>query len=263
MIKFQDMKRMLTTAKYIARENGLRGVYSAVRQRIALARQLSLSRNIESVEIDGCIFDIAGLPNLPIKAALLDGTYEGPERAAVARYIRPELPVVELGACLGVVSCITNRLLSNPAAHLVVETNPNVLSHLQRNRATNCCGFEIVNAAIAYGQASVSFIPSADFWGSSLVSVNGGEPVTVKTAQLGDLVSRRKFDSFTLICDIEGYEYDLVRNEAETLRSADTIILETHARIIGEQKTTEMLSALQSLGFRTVQKDTFVYVLRR
>ena len=59
------------------------------------------------------------------------------------------------------------------------------------------------------------------------------------------------------------YEYELVQHEADVLDLADTIILETHARIIGEAKTLEMLDTLKQLGFRTVKRDSFVYVLSR
>jgi FkbM family methyltransferase len=213
--------------------------------------------------LDGCTFDVGRLPNLPIKLALLNKTYEDLERRAVLQYVRPELPVIELGACIGVVSCITNKLLNNPKAHVVVEANPNVLPHLNENRAANRCEFEILNAAIAYDKNSVTFTPSTDFWESSLERKNSSEPVTVETVRLGDIVSQRNFKSFTLICDIEGYEYDLVSHEADVLANADTIILETHARMIGEPKTVELLDTLQQLGFRTVLQDALVYVLRR
>ena len=66
---------------------------------------------------------------------------------------------------------------------------------------------------------------------------------------LRDIVNERKFDSFSLICDIEGYEFDVVLNDAEVLRKASTIILETHARFI-EAKTAQLLTRLEDLGFR-------------
>ncbi len=88
-------------------------------------------------------------------------------------------------------------------------------------------------------------------------------PVTVKTIRLGDIVRQRTIDSFTLICDIEGYEYDLVQHEADVLKSAETIILETHVRINGEAKNSEMLGKLESIGFRKIDEESSVVVLRR
>lgn len=263
MLKLRDLQRMFVTAKCVVRDGGIGGLFATTVERVRLGRQLSRSKNIKSVEIDTCTFDLGHLPNLPIKLALLNKTYEDFERRAVLQYVRPELPVVELGACIGVVACITNKLLNNPADHIVVEANPNVLPHLIENRATNRCEFEILNAAIAYDRESITFVPSMDFWGSSLEQKNGGDPVTVKTLRLRDIISARSFKSFTLICDIEGYEYDLIRHESEVLASADTIILETHARYIGEPKTLELLTTLRRLGFETVNQDAVTYVLRR
>ena len=163
---------------------------SAIQQRAVLERQLFPFRKTELVSLDGCTFDTRRLPNLPIKLALLNKTYEDFERRAVLQYLRPEIPVIELGGCIGVVACITNKLLNNPADHVVVEANPNVLSHLNENRTANQCEFEVLNAAIAYDTETVTFVPSMDFWGSSLEQKNGGEPVTVGTVQLRDIVSK-------------------------------------------------------------------------
>ena len=49
-----------------------------------------------------------------MKLELLSGTYEKPEREAVLRYRQPNWSAIELGGCIGVVSCITNKLLKNP-----------------------------------------------------------------------------------------------------------------------------------------------------
>jgi hypothetical protein len=65
------------------------------------------------------------------------------------------------------------------------------------------------------------------------------------------------------VCDIEGLEYDLVCQEADVLRNADTIIMETHARYIGEEKFRAMMTKLEQLGFRIVEQIGFVVVLQQ
>jgi hypothetical protein len=87
--------------------------------------------------------------------------------------------------------------------------------------------------------------------------------VTVGTTRLRDIVTERGYGSFTLICDIEGHEYDLIRHEADVLQKAHTIILETHARLIGEAKTQELLERLKEIGFSMIEKESFVLVLKR
>jgi predicted O-methyltransferase YrrM len=48
--------------------------------------------------------------------------------------LRPEERVLELGGCLGVVSCSINTLLRDPSRHVVVEANPKLLAYLYENR---------------------------------------------------------------------------------------------------------------------------------
>jgi FkbM family methyltransferase len=170
--------------------------------------------------------------------------------------------VVELGGCIGVVACITNRLLTDPKAHIVIEANPSVVPLLEENRVLNHCKFEVVNAAIAYGIESIAFTPARDWWVNSLRQERKGEAkVVVSTTSLRALIDRHKFDSFTLICDIEGHEFDLISNEEDTIRQATTIILETHPHIIGEAKTMHLLARIRELGFRIVDQGANVFVM--
>jgi hypothetical protein len=99
--------------------------------------------------------------------------------------------------------------------------------------------------------------------GNSITEDGDLPPVTVQTAQLRDLVDDREFSRFNLVCDIEGLEYDLVCRETDVLKNADTIIMETHARYIGEDKFRLMMSKLEELGFRVIEQTGFVVVLRQ
>ncbi len=164
---------------------------------------------------------------------------------------------------MGVVACVTNKLLKNPRNHLVVEANPLVIPQLELNKALNRCQFEIVNRAIAYGAESVTFRPSTNMAGSSITRPGNEPAVTVDTIQLGELLHEHGFGRFTLVCDIEGLEYDLVCHEADALKMADTIIMETHARYIGEDKLRSMMGKLEELGFTIVEKIGFVVVLQQ
>ena len=263
MLDPTTLKRMLRTSTRLLRDEGVGGVVSAVRQRAQLKRHLDAEGRADSVVLDGCVFSLKGLPESPMTLQLLRKEYEEFERRAVLQYARPESPVVELGGCIGVVACIANRALKGARSHVVVEANPLAIPLIEENRSLNQCDFEIVNAAIAYGRPTVTFTPSLEFWGNSLDQNESTTPVTVNTIRLGDIVRQKKMDSFTLICDIEGYEYDLVQHEADVLQHAETIILETHVRTIGEAKNSEMLGKLENIGFRKIDEKSSVVVLRR
>src|SRR5947209_7788184 len=75
---------------------------------------------------DGCTIEIPKNPaTRPIRYRFLLHTYESRELRMVRRFIHQDDSVLELGACLGVVSCVTNRMLRDRTRHVVVEANPN------------------------------------------------------------------------------------------------------------------------------------------
>src|SRR2546426_6211274 len=75
-----------------------------------------------NVSIDGCTFSLES-PAIATqsKSRFMFGQYERPEREAIRRFLDPTLPVVEFGGSIGVLSCLTNRRLSDPQRHVVIE----------------------------------------------------------------------------------------------------------------------------------------------
>jgi FkbM family methyltransferase len=243
----------------LLKQGGLKSLWAYVWLRLQV---LYKGRKTE-VRLNQCVFNLSGVTNGSIRIELMTNKYESAERRAVVRYLRRDMPVVELGGSMGVVACVTNKLLQNPTRHVVVEANPLAIPQLELNRKLNGCQFEVVNRAIAYGTSSVTFSPSSDLAGSSITRAGDQAPVTVSTVGLADLVRDRGFGRFNLVCDIEGLEYDLVCQEADVLKQADTVILETHARYIGEEKFRMMMAKLDELGFRIVEQIGFVLVLQQ
>jgi FkbM family methyltransferase len=262
------LTRRFAKAKHLMQAEGPWSVIRSVSSSIWLRSRLRAMAHKKSVELDGCTFSLRSIPDSFTKLFLLTNRYELPERRAVVRHLRRDLPVIELGGALGVVACITNKLLEDPTSHVVVEANPLAIAQLKLNKESNHCGFEIVNRAIAYGVDTVTFSPAVDLAGTSIdadgTQLEGTErPVTVEATQLGKLVGGHGFGRFSLVCDIEGKEYDLVCHEIEVLKSADAIIMETHARIIGEEKIKLMMNKLTDIGFEVVQEDDYVITLRQ
>jgi FkbM family methyltransferase len=216
------------------------------------------------VRLDGCKFSIAK-DHVPANVIdlLLSGLYETPERQALRKFLDPELPVIELGACVGVVSCLTNRCLRRPEKHVVVEANPALLPLLEENRARNDCRFEIVHAAVSHGAETITFHVDDNILASS-VDGDPGRGVTVSTVTLERLLDDHGFQNATLLCDIEGAELQLVEHELKTFAERiSTIIMELHDRIVGQEPTQRMLASLQSAGFNIVSRDGDVVVLKK
>jgi FkbM family methyltransferase len=253
------LRKKWTTARNLWREGGLRRIYQYWWVRL----QVLAKENKPTVRIDGCTFRLKGINEVSTVIELVTNQYEAAERKAIVRYLKRNLPVIELGGSMGVVSCVTNKLLQRKTSHVVVEANPLAIPHLEHNRDLNGCHFEIVNKAIAYGVDSVTYRPSSSLLGNSITAEGDLQPVTVTAVRLEDLVRQHGFDRFNLICDIEGLEFELVRHESEVLRSADVLIMETHARFIGADKCREMTDKLMEIGFRMVKEIDFVIVLQQ
>ncbi|HSU56468.1 MAG TPA: hypothetical protein VLT36_20585, partial [Candidatus Dormibacteraeota bacterium] len=100
-------------------------------------------------QADGCIFTIPkDVTTRSYRSCFLSNTYERHERELIRRWVRPEDQVLELGACLGIVSCVTNKLLTDKSRHVVVEANPFCIPTLYRNRALNQAGFLVEHCAV-------------------------------------------------------------------------------------------------------------------
>ena len=124
------MTTLFSAFRYLKSQGPIKFATTANRVLVEKAQAFALKKKIQIrgasriVELDHCRFPLAELPNTSMKLELLSGQYEKPEREAVLRYLQPDWGVIELGGCIGVVSCITNKLLKNPENHLVLEVNP-------------------------------------------------------------------------------------------------------------------------------------------
>lgn len=216
------------------------------------------------VRLDGCRFgldDDAITPSL--EYLLLSGKHEAPERHLIRRFLDPALPLVELGGALGVVSCIANAQLRHPSRHVVVEANPALLPLLEANRARNKSQFSILHRAIGYGRPTLAFPVSLDVLASS-AHVPAASTVTVRTTSLASILRDYEFSRCNLVCDIEGTEIELVREEAAVLAGAvEVLVMEVHDRVVGTDACRVMLQSLNDLGFELLARTWDTVAMRR
>jgi FkbM family methyltransferase len=207
------------------------------------------------VTIDGCQFTTRNVPE-PVVRALCSGPYEYPERVSIKKYIDPSLPIIELGGCVGVVSCISNRLLKEGVLHIVVEANPALVPLIHANAERNKCNIEVVHAAVSERSGTASFEVSSSLMSSSLLgSGHDCNLLEVPACTLSELLDRYNMPACNLICDIEGSEYNLVQHARKTFASrVRTIIMEVHPHSLGQVRIMEMTDILLNLGFHKVAK---------
>jgi FkbM family methyltransferase len=149
----------------------------------------------------------------------------------------------------------TNRILSKPDRHVVVECNPTLLPTLQHNRDLNGCGFSIEPHALAYGNETMTFSVSDHFM-KGRITVEGDKRISVRTITLSRLLKKYQFETINLICDSEGGEVEMVQHEAELLRDhVKCLILEIHPEERGAEAIASTLATLQQIGFDIVERD--------
>lgn len=229
-----------------------------------MSRYVELRGNLFS--LDGCQFTVDS-PAIAreLKSQFLAGRYERPEREALKRFLDPRLPVIELGGAIGVVACLTNKKLTNPQAHVVVEANPDLIPLLRQNRDRNRCSFTIIHGAIAYGSADVVFYRNAHFHAGNTFNAWNESPdasLHVPIISLREIVDRFGFDRCILICDIEGGEFHLLEHEADTLsRRVVTFMVEVHEQVAPDLAKS-FFPRLERIGFTLVHEAERTYVLQ-
>ena len=197
----------------------------------------------------GCTFYIPrDITSLDLRASFLLGSYEEDERRLLDKFLRPDDSVLELGACLGIVACITNKKLQNPARHVVVEANPYCLPAIHRNRIRNGGSFLVEHCAVT-NQRQVDFsINLRHITGSSLRCPTQ-TLVRLPGRSLSELVERHGPFS-TLIMDVEGSELELLESSRAILGQFRLILIELHEKVIGPEGILKCREILVSAGFK-------------
>jgi FkbM family methyltransferase len=201
--------------------------------------------------INGCTFIIPKeQTSREYRSSFLSNHYEVEDLEVVRACIRPTDRVLELGACLGVVSCTTNKVLNDKTRHVVVEANPFCIPWLHRNRDLNQCHFLIEHCAVSQAH-EVTFHLNPTMIVSSSIQGNGGSniPVRVPARSLGELDARH--GPFTaLIMDIEGAELETFEQARELLRCYRLVVVELHDWALGEEGLRRCREILCEAGLR-------------
>jgi FkbM family methyltransferase len=231
-----------------------RGFIPVFKRRLTWYGTLALGRIVELMgnrtRVDGMVFSIDSPAIKTIeKWGLFFDQHEPDEQALLNQGPPTDLPLVEFGGGIGVISCLTNRKLVRPEQHVVVEANPGLVPLLERNRDLNGCRFQVINKALAYDAENVQFNLHYSLFGGGL-NKPSDNVVSVPSTSLKSIADGAGFDQFSVICDIEGAEASLVEREIDTLRQhVRFLLVEVHPDIIGDEGASRILQTLLTSGF--------------
>lgn len=219
-----------------------------------VGRAVELAGN--KVRMDGLVFSV-DCPQVSTghKSTLAFQFHEMEERELAKRWVPSDIPIVELGGGLGVVSCLANRKLNDPSQHVVVEANPEMVPVLTRNRDLNRCRFVIINRALGYDADTIRFAVDGEFVASSTVETNApAKLINVPTISVETVMAEHCLDEAGIIADIEGGEVDLIRRELPRLGERIRYVLaEMHPLIVGEEIVAALKQELVEMGFEHAQ----------
>lgn len=192
---------------------------------------------------------------------IVTGEYERPERILISRHLDPNMDVVELGGGLGLTACHANRSLSGNRKHIVLEANENLVPTIERNRFINSQDFKVINAAYHPCHQSVTFATNDTFESGRIVE-DQEESTQVDAISLHRLSDDFDLTSFTLIADIEGTEFDIVKNEQSTLIDhCETMIVEVHPH--HDMSISSFQNEMHDAGFELVDRIDDVLAFKK
>ncbi|MBB6461220.1 FkbM family methyltransferase [Flammeovirga kamogawensis] len=184
------------------------------------------------------------------RGAFTLGWYEKQERLYIPKYLNKSDTVLELGGCIGVISCIINNQLEDKTKQVTVEANPKLIQHLIVNKERNNCKFEIVNKAVSNQEQLEFNIGSSIVLGSANVETN--EKVLVDGITPSQIQDKYNLKFNTLVMDIEGGELFILRDFKKFIGGLDKVLLEVHPfeNILTADEVNECEDILSSLGFK-------------
>lgn len=194
--------------------------------------------------------------------AMWMGYYERAETKILRENFDRDHTIIEIGANIGVLSRIAHETKLTDGGRLVcIEPNPSSLETLKANirRASNfgANAMNVIAAAIGSPKDEGKTLPfhAKPNLGSGLASVTLHEDfdkvVNVPVKSLSSIVGDFAEDGYSLICDAEGAETLILKDDADALKTCRQIVIELH----GPEKTglpdtpEEMVSMLEKLGF--------------
>jgi FkbM family methyltransferase len=221
--------------------------------------------------VGGTEFTIPPHAPLAARKALQRGTYELPERNMITKWLPRDLPVIELGGSYGIVSHCIRRHIVPEAQLVIVEANPVLLPTCTANVALAGAPAttRVIGAALAYGAATVRFFVTDGIHTSHLSTdtpTTGGREIEVPATSLAALIADHAIPGdFSLVCDIEGAEYDLLLHDTATLARCAMIVMEIHPDVFIDRGTsvTAFRQMLTTAGFAIVDHQAQVIVARR
>ena len=195
----------------------------------------------------------------PIQRDIYYGDYERKELDVIERRLEPGDKVMEVGAGIGFLSAYCARVLGDEKV-FAYEANPALLEVVGVVHERNKVRPQVTQALLGEGDGERDFFVEPDYWASSLVR-RSPKAQCVRIRQIDFNSELRRVAPTFLIVDVEGGEYELLRNA--DLSGVAKLCLEIHPDVLGNAKVSELFAVLIGAGlaldFTLMRKNVFYF----
>ncbi|MEM7475670.1 MAG: FkbM family methyltransferase [Planctomycetota bacterium] len=201
----------------------------------------------KSVVLNGVKVPIDSDATKKIKHHLFLDSYERHERDVLSQTIEPGETILEIGAGIGLITCVAANLAGREGEIHTYEVNPKLIDSIKKNLEFNGLSAEIKNAFIGGSEGERELFLAEQFETTGAYHSQGdGESVTVKQENFNEIAVTLK--PTYLILDIEGSETELGSYicAAESIKK---ICVEMHPHKVGDAAISSLIGELIGAGF--------------
>jgi FkbM family methyltransferase len=163
--------------------------------------------------------------------------------------------IIDCGANLGM-SIIYFKQLYPDASIIAFEADEHIFSFLKKNvESFGYKDVELLNKAVWNCEETLSFIVEGGAGGRIENETSTGKYKQVVCTSLKKYLTERKVDFLKI--DIEGAEYEVIKDCENELKNIDYIFIEYHSMKDKVQNLHEILDIVQNAGFRYHIKEAF------
>lgn len=190
--------------------------------------------------------------------------WESAEARAI-QSIDSNASVLDLGGCIGIISCLINKKLQNPNNHVVLEANPRLIYSLTGIRDENLCKFQIENSILGehvIDKMKFFVNPYHAMDGSIFPSSKRTIETEISQTTIVELEKKYSLNFNTFICDIEGAEWDLwqkILMPNDYFKKFNNIICEYHHIKQNHHILEKIKKLLVDANYKIIQYSEQVY----
>lgn len=225
----------------------------------------------EQIEIDGVNIPLNKSPLSPqMRRRLMKGLYETAERELGRIFIRPGDQILEIGASIGIVTCILARSAGDHGRIVSVEPDVSLRPHFERQLDLNGIRVELLQVLccpvwkqpVPETLRSRSFLPSMNNLSGRVVNANSADTET-RWITAEEICFKTGLEPTAMVVDIEGTEAVWAEYSPNCPASLRTIIIEVHPHLIGVQQAGKVIQSVIQEGFRVAGIRNNVFAFQR